>query len=84
MCYTPHAAGNYLFQAVYSGDANYNPSQSMLCSEPLCVERAPSYTSTCLGTADITLGPLRHRQRDGQQRPGQLLPDPDWPGPVPV
>jgi hypothetical protein len=54
--YTPMAAGTYWFQAVYSSDSNYLGSQSCSFSEKLCVERAPSYTYTCLGTDTIVLG----------------------------
>ncbi len=40
--YMPLEAGDYLFKAVYSGDSNYLPSESRLCSEPLHVEGTPT------------------------------------------
>jgi hypothetical protein len=56
ICYTPQTAGTYWFQAVYNGDVNYLGSQSDSLSEKLCVERAPSFTYTSLGTDKIVLG----------------------------
>jgi hypothetical protein len=53
--YFPHVTGNYAFQAVYSGDANFAGSTS-INDEPLTVTRAASVTTTDLGTADILLG----------------------------
>jgi len=45
----PLAAGHYEFRAVYSGDSNYLGSKSCYGSEPLCVGRAGSTTTTDLG-----------------------------------
>ena len=56
ICYTPCAAGSYEFKAMYGGDCNYLCSHSCPGSEQLCVEKAPSYVFTCLGTNNITLG----------------------------
>jgi len=47
--YTPHCAGQYEFRAIYNGDVGFLPSQSGCHCEPLCVERAPSQTTTDLG-----------------------------------
>jgi hypothetical protein len=55
-CYVPTHAGTYWFRAVYSGDVNYLASQSCAYSEKLSVERANSYTYTCMGTDQIVLG----------------------------
>jgi hypothetical protein len=48
--YTPMCAGHYEFRAVYSCDCNYQESSSCPLSEQLCVDRAPSTTTTDLGT----------------------------------
>jgi hypothetical protein len=47
--YTPMAAGHYDFRAVYNGDVSHLSSMSGDCAEPLCVEKAPSQTTTDLG-----------------------------------
>jgi hypothetical protein len=49
--YTPTSAGTYYFQAVYSGDASYNGSQSGNTAEPLVIVNTtstppPTTTST--------------------------------------
>ena len=54
--FMPGVAGNYAFQAIYSGDSNYLPSVSGEGTELLNVTMAPSTTSTCLGTCHVTLG----------------------------
>jgi hypothetical protein len=54
--YTPLAAGNYLFRAVYSGDANYNPAQSADDAEPLTVNVFTPTVTTLLSVSSITLG----------------------------
>ncbi len=48
--YTPLAAGNYNFRAVYSGDHNYVCSMSGINEEPLSVAPAASTTSTLLSS----------------------------------
>ncbi len=54
--YTPLAAGNYLFRAIYSGDANYNGAQSANDAEPLLVKPATPTVTTLLSESTITLG----------------------------
>jgi hypothetical protein len=54
--YTPLAAGNYQFQAVYSGDGVFEQSSSLDGGEPVTVDQAASVTSTDLGTSTILLG----------------------------
>ncbi len=54
--YTPFHPGNYLFRAVYAGDANYEGSQSGDQDEPLDVAQADSTTTTLLSADHITLG----------------------------
>src|SRR5262249_1455609 len=55
----PLPAGSYQFQALYSGDANYQPSTSSLGEEPLQVGPGSSNTAT-----DI-LDALTHQPPDG-------------------
>jgi large repetitive protein len=55
--YQPAVAGNYLFQAVYSGDANFTGSVS-LNFEPLAVGQASTITTTSLDSSRIQLGVL--------------------------
>jgi hypothetical protein len=59
--YTPALAGTYYFLAVYSGDANYNGSQSGNTAEPLVVNplvpgKTASSTATLLSATTITVG----------------------------
>ena len=54
--YTPLAAGDYLFRAVYTGDANYNGAQSADDAEPLMVEKYTPTVTTQLSQTSITLG----------------------------
>ncbi len=56
LLYQPLAAGHYEFQAVYSGDSNYNTSTSVNGSEPLDVLKAPTFVLTLLDSNVITLG----------------------------
>ncbi len=53
--YTPMAVGHYNFRALYSGDSNYQPSQSGDDEEPLCVSPAPTTTTTMLSAERIVL-----------------------------
>ena len=61
--YTPHAAGNYTFQAVFSGDSNYLESHSNPLSEPLHVEKAPSNTTTDLGICQPVVVPTLNAKK---------------------
>jgi hypothetical protein len=54
--YTPLAAGDYYFKAVYSGDSNYLGSESNPADEHLVVEKAGTTTVTYLSATTITLG----------------------------
>ena len=54
--YQPAAVGHYEFQAVYSGDVNYQTSTSPENSEPLDVAKAPTTTITLLSSETITYG----------------------------
>ncbi len=54
--YQPAAVGHYEFQAVYSGDSNYETSTSPENSEPLDVARAPTITITLLSAGTIAYG----------------------------
>ena len=53
--YTPTAAGDYLFRAVYSGDTKYKASQSGAQDEPMTVNKLTSTTSTLLSENSINL-----------------------------
>ncbi len=54
--YKPTATGTYYFRAIYTGDSNYQSSQSGNTAEPLAVQAAPSSTTTVLSCSTITLG----------------------------
>jgi len=60
--YTPLAAGNYLFMAVYGGDINYSSSLSAINAEPLTVGTTTTsgvtktQTNTQLSASTINLG----------------------------
>jgi Protein of unknown function (DUF3494). len=59
--YTPALTGTYYFLAIYSGDANYNGSQSGNTAEPLVVNplvpgKSASATATLLSATTITIG----------------------------
>jgi hypothetical protein len=55
--FTPaFAGGDYRFQAIYSGDKNYNASWSCPYLEPLNVVVGPSLSHVNLGTAAINVG----------------------------
>jgi len=62
MMYMPTLKGNYSFQAIYSGDGNFQPSTSAAGSEKLLVTAGPgipgnnSVTMTNLGVSSILLG----------------------------
>jgi hypothetical protein len=54
--YLPLVAGNYYFQARYSGDSNYNVASSGVTDEPLTVSRATLTVTTRLSQTTITWG----------------------------
>jgi hypothetical protein len=54
--FTPTHAGDWYFQAVYSGDSNYVGSQSDPATEHLSVGPATPTVSTSLSKTSITLG----------------------------
>ena len=54
--YTPLTAGNYYFQARYSGDNNYNAASSGVTAEPLTVSKATSSVATELFPTSIAIG----------------------------
>jgi len=55
--YTPTSAGTWYFRAIYSGDSNYETSQSGNEEEPLVVDKAPTEITTLLDPlGPITLG----------------------------
>jgi hypothetical protein len=57
--FTPAAAGNYSFQAVYSGDANNDPATSVCSTEQLLVKTNPSI-STTLSSSTVNVGATMH------------------------
>jgi hypothetical protein len=54
--YMPLRAGNYQFQAVYSGDDSFNASTSLENSEPLAVGQAQTTTTNVMSSNNIHLG----------------------------
>ena len=50
------SVGAHSIKAVYSGDANYHSSQSVIAEEPLCVFPACTTTFTLLSSTSIILG----------------------------
>jgi len=54
--YKPAQAGNFIFRAIYSGDASYNLAQSSSQPKPLKVNKAASTTTTVLSSSSIKLG----------------------------
>jgi hypothetical protein len=57
--FTPTTAGNYSFQAVYSGDANNNGNTSVCSTEQLLVKTNPSITTT-LSSSSVDVGSTVH------------------------
>ena len=53
--YTPFSAGTYYFRAVYSGDSNYQGSQSGDALEPLAVNVATPTVATLLSPPTVKL-----------------------------
>ena len=58
--YTPLTAGNYYFQARYSGDSNYDIGSSGVTDELLTVSKVTPSVTTLLDATSITLGQTIH------------------------
>ena len=70
--YTPASMGRYLFRAVYSGDLNYNGSQSGDTTEPLTVVR---YKYFCPYGDNLSFPTLAELQAHVQKvHPGKPIP----------